>query len=85
MDGEGYRFGVKYGGLRFCECVVCLTVLGTLFMCSKGEVFSFFSCRLPYVTMGSGSLAAMSIFEAGWQPDLSVWFSFSFSFLRIRF
>uniref|UniRef100_A0A7S4KXE1 proteasome endopeptidase complex n=1 Tax=Paramoeba aestuarina TaxID=180227 RepID=A0A7S4KXE1_9EUKA len=27
--------------------------------------------RLPYVTMGSGSLAAMSIFEAGWQPNLS--------------
>lgn len=25
----------------------------------------------PYVTMGSGSLAAMSVFEARWRPDLS--------------
>jgi len=25
----------------------------------------------PYVTMGSGSLAAMSVFEARWKPDLS--------------
>jgi 20S proteasome subunit beta 2 len=27
--------------------------------------------KLPYVTMGSGSLAAMSVFESMWQPDLS--------------
>lgn len=27
--------------------------------------------KLPYVTMGSGSLAAMAIFEAGWKPDMS--------------
>ena len=27
--------------------------------------------KLPFVTMGSGSLAAMAIFEAGWQPDLT--------------
>jgi len=27
--------------------------------------------KLPFVTMGSGSLAAMSIFEAGWRPDLT--------------
>ncbi|KAJ5225838.1 Proteasome subunit beta type-2 [Penicillium chermesinum] len=26
--------------------------------------------KLPYVTMGSGSLAAMSVFESTWQPDL---------------
>jgi 20S proteasome subunit beta 2 len=28
--------------------------------------------KLPYVTMGSGSLAAMAVFESGWQPDLDV-------------
>ena len=28
--------------------------------------------KLPYVTMGSGSLAAMAIFEAGWRPELTV-------------
>jgi 20S proteasome subunit beta 2 len=27
--------------------------------------------KLPYVTMGSGSLAAMSVFETQWQRDLS--------------
>ncbi|CAG2114845.1 unnamed protein product, partial [Medioppia subpectinata] len=27
---------------------------------------------LPYVTMGSGSLAAMAVFEARWKPDLSL-------------
>lgn len=27
--------------------------------------------KLPYATMGSGSLAAMSVFEARWRPDLS--------------
>ncbi|KAI9474651.1 proteasome core particle subunit beta 2 [Coemansia sp. RSA 989] len=27
--------------------------------------------KLPYVTMGSGSLAAMSVFESSWRPDLS--------------
>jgi 20S proteasome subunit beta 2 len=26
--------------------------------------------KLPYVTMGSGSLAAMSVFESMWQPKL---------------
>lgn len=26
--------------------------------------------KLPYVTMGSGSLAAMSVFESTWKPDL---------------
>lgn len=31
------------------------------------------SCdSLPYTTMGSGSLAAMSVFESRWKPDLSV-------------
>jgi 20S proteasome subunit beta 2 len=28
--------------------------------------------KLPYVTMGSGSLAAMAVFEARWKPDMSV-------------
>lgn len=28
--------------------------------------------KLPYVTMGSGSLAAMSVFESGWRPDMEV-------------
>ncbi|CAG2175438.1 unnamed protein product [Oppiella nova] len=27
---------------------------------------------LPYVTMGSGSLAAMAVFEARWRPDLTL-------------
>lgn len=27
--------------------------------------------KLPYVTMGSGSLAAMSVFESSWRPKLS--------------
>lgn len=27
--------------------------------------------KLPYVTMGSGSLAAMSVFETQWKPSLS--------------
>jgi 20S proteasome subunit beta 2 len=26
--------------------------------------------RLPYVTMGSGSMAAMAVFESGWRADL---------------
>ncbi|EPS94292.1 hypothetical protein FOMPIDRAFT_1026269 [Fomitopsis schrenkii] len=26
--------------------------------------------KLPYVTMGSGSLAAMAVFEAGWRPNM---------------
>ena len=28
--------------------------------------------KLPYVTMGSGSLAAMAVFESQWKPDLDV-------------
>src|SRR5260221_3879315 len=28
--------------------------------------------KLPYVTMGSGSLAAMAVFESGWGPNLEV-------------
>ncbi|KAF7790119.1 hypothetical protein EIP86_001071 [Pleurotus ostreatoroseus] len=27
--------------------------------------------KLPYVTMGSGSLAAMAVFEDGWKPNMS--------------
>lgn len=27
--------------------------------------------KLPFVTMGSGSLAAMGVFENGWKPDMS--------------
>lgn len=30
--------------------------------------------KLPYATMGSGSLAAMAVFETRWKPDLSVSF-----------
>lgn len=30
------------------------------------------SDKLPYVTMGSGSLAAMAVFEAKWKPDMTV-------------
>ncbi|KAH0581709.1 Proteasome subunit beta type-7 [Termitomyces sp. J132] len=26
--------------------------------------------KLPYVTMGSGSLAAMAVFESGWRPNM---------------
>ncbi|XP_059477376.1 proteasome subunit beta type-7 [Neocloeon triangulifer] len=29
------------------------------------------SDKLPYTTMGSGSLAAMAVFEAGWKADLT--------------
>ena len=28
--------------------------------------------KLPYVTMGSGSLAAMSVFESAWRPSMEV-------------
>lgn len=28
--------------------------------------------KLPYVTMGSGSLAAMAVFESKWQPNMEV-------------
>ncbi len=28
--------------------------------------------KLPYVTMGSGSLAAMAVFESQWKKDLDV-------------
>lgn len=28
--------------------------------------------KLPYVTMGSGSLAAMAVFESKWKKDLEV-------------
>ena len=28
--------------------------------------------KLPYVTMGSGSLAAMAIFESGYQDDMTL-------------
>ena len=28
--------------------------------------------KLPYVTMGSGSLAAMAVFESRWKPDMTV-------------
>ncbi|KAF6757739.1 nucleophile aminohydrolase [Ephemerocybe angulata] len=31
--------------------------------------------KLPYVTMGSGSLAAMAVFESGWQPKMEVRFT----------
>ena len=28
--------------------------------------------KLPYVTMGSGSLAAMAVFESQWRPNMTV-------------
>jgi 20S proteasome subunit beta 2 len=28
--------------------------------------------KLPYVTMGSGSLAAMAVFESAWKPNMTV-------------
>lgn len=28
--------------------------------------------KLPYATMGSGSLAAMAVLEAGWRPDMEM-------------
>lgn len=28
--------------------------------------------KLPYVTMGSGSLAAMAVFESGWKANMEV-------------
>ena len=28
--------------------------------------------KLPYVTMGSGSLAAMAVFESSWRPNMDV-------------
>lgn len=30
--------------------------------------------KLPYATMGSGSLAAMAVIESGWRPDMTVSF-----------
>ena len=30
------------------------------------------SDNLPYVTMGSGSLAAMAVLEAGWKPNMEL-------------
>lgn len=32
--------------------------------------------KLPYVTMGSGSLAAMATFEQGYKDDMTVWSSY---------
>lgn len=32
--------------------------------------------KLPYVTMGSGSLAAMSVFESQWKPNMTVSYFF---------
>lgn len=39
--------------------------------------------KLPYVTMGSGSLAAMAVFESQWVKDLSVRIIYSVFVLRI--
>jgi L-lactate permease len=32
--------------------------------------------KLPYVTMGSGSLAAMAVFESRWLPNMEVRFDY---------
>lgn len=41
--------------------------------------------KLPYVTMGSGSLAAMAVFESKWKKDMNASFNFNFeTFLTSR-
>lgn len=40
--------------------------------------------RLPFVTMGSGSLAAMAIFEAGYKPNMEVRISSSLYYFVIN-
>jgi 20S proteasome subunit beta 2 len=35
--------------------------------------------KLPFVTMGSGSLAAMSVFESRWTPNISVFIFFIYN------
>lgn len=37
--------------------------------------------KLPYVTMGSGSMAAMAIFEAHYKPGMDVCFTHFFTYL----
>uniref|UniRef100_A0A2R5LHK8 Proteasome subunit beta n=2 Tax=Ornithodoros turicata TaxID=34597 RepID=A0A2R5LHK8_9ACAR len=41
-----------------------------------GSIYNIFphgsTDRLPYATMGSGSLAAMAVFERDWKPDLTL-------------
>ena len=37
--------------------------------------------KLPYTTMGSGSLAAMAVFESKWKPNMEV----SHTFIMIKF
>lgn len=36
--------------------------------------------KLPYVTMGSGSLAAMAVFESSWKADMDVCCAFCLNF-----
>ncbi|RKP25035.1 nucleophile aminohydrolase, partial [Syncephalis pseudoplumigaleata] len=42
--------------------------------CTGPQLFTIYphgsTDKLPYVTMGSGSLAAMAVFEAGWKRDM---------------
>ncbi|KAI8054425.1 proteasome subunit [Syncephalis plumigaleata] len=42
--------------------------------CNGPQLFTIYphgsTDKLPYVTMGSGSLAAMAVFEAGWKRDM---------------
>ncbi|KAI9592201.1 nucleophile aminohydrolase [Syncephalis fuscata] len=44
------------------------------FDCTGPQLFTIYphgsTDKLPYVTMGSGSLAAMAVFEAGWKRDM---------------
>lgn len=32
-----------------------------------------YSMKFPYMTLGSGSLAALSVLELGWKSDMEVW------------
>ena len=38
--------------------------------------------KLPYVTMGSGSLAAMAVFESYWKPNMEVCSHTQYSYMH---
>ena len=42
------------------------------------------TAKLPYTTMGSGSLAAMSALEDGWKPDMTEEAVNSFCLLNLK-
>lgn len=49
-------------------------ILGGVDVDGRGSLYTIYPHgsvdRLPYVTMGSGSLAAMAVFEASYRPDM---------------